>query len=423
MPPRTNPRSARSSRIPLLLVPLLLVPAACGDPTGPGRVDEITELPRQLTAGELELIAAGNRFAFDLLHQASTPDSNLFLSPVSASMALGMAMNGTAGETFDQMRSALGFGDLPLEDINASYRSLIDLLLGLDASVEMAVGNSVWSRTGFPVLPSFLDTVEEYFDAEAAELDFSSPQAPERINRWVSDATRGRIEEIVPSPIPPEAVMYLINAIYFKGTWTFQFDPKDTQDAPFHLADGSTRPTRLMKLTGGLPYHATERFQAVDLPYGGKAFSMTVLLPAEGVEVEELVASLDDEAWGDLTGRFADANGTLWLPRFRMSYERTLNEDLEALGMTDAFDDQRADFSRLSPADGLYISKVLQKSWVAVDEEGTEAAAATSVEIGVTSVGGGSFQMRVDRPFLFALRERLSGTILFVGKVVTPPEE
>ncbi|MEJ2205845.1 MAG: serpin family protein [Gemmatimonadota bacterium] len=416
-------RHAPARRSLLVLVAGLTGPLGCGEsPTGPGEVEEITELPRQLTATEVELIDAGNHFAFDLLRLASAPDSNLFLSPVSASMALGMARNGTAGETFTQMRSALGFGELPIESINASYRGLIQLLLGLDRSVEMAVGNSVWSRTGFPVLPSFLDTVRESFDAEAAELDFSSPGAPARINGWVSEATRGRIEEIVPDPIPAEVVMYLINAIYFKGTWTFQFDPRDTEDAPFHLSGGSTRTTKLMKLVGGLPYHATERFQAVDLPYGGRAFSMTVLLPTQGVGIEELVGSLDVDVWQDLTDRFAEADGTLYLPRFRMSYRRSLNDDLKALGMVDAFDGQRADFSRLSPSGGLYISKVLQKSWVGVDEEGTEAAAATSVEIGVTSVGNG-FEMRVDRPFLFVLRERLSGTILFVGKVVAPPEE
>jgi serpin B len=402
------------------LVSLLLALSACGEgPVGPGPVEEITELPRALTAGETEVIGASNRFAFDLLHLASRPDSNFFLSPVSASMALGMTMNGTAGETLAQMRAALGFGDLTMAEIDAAYRGLMDLLLGLDSTVEMAIGNSVWSRTGFPVRQSFLDTVKQYFDAEAEELDFSKASAPARINGWVSDATKGRIDAIVPDPIPAEVVMYLINAIYFKGTWTQEFDPRDTRDEPFHFADGTSRSMKLMKLEATLPYRAGGDFQAVDLPYGGKAFSMTVLLPAEGASLEELVSSLDADAWADLVGGFQGVKGTLWLPRFRMSYKRLLNEDLKALGMTDAFDDRVADFSPLSPSAGLYISNVLQKSWVDVNEEGTEAAAATSVEVGLTSAGGG-FSMRVDRPFLFVIRERLSGTILFMGQIAAP---
>lgn len=406
-------------RIAALGTLFLMAVSACGDgPVGPEPVEEITELPRALTADELEVISASNRFAFDLLHLASRPDSNLFLSPVSASMALGMTMNGTAGETLAQMRTALGFGDLTLDEIDASYRSLIDLLLGLDSTVEMAIGNSVWSRTGFPVRQSFLDTVRQYFDAEAEELDFSQASAPARINGWVSDATNGRIDEIVPQPIPNEVVMYLINAIYFKGTWTQEFDPADTRDEPFHFADGTTRTMKLMKLEATLPYRAGSDFQAVDLPYGGQAFSMTVLLPREDASLQELVSSLDAAAWADLVGGFLGVKGTLWLPRFRMSYKRTLNDDLKALGMTDAFDASVADFGPLSPVDGLYISNVLQKSWVDVNEEGTEAAAATSVEVGLTSAGG--FEMLVDRPFLFVLRERLSGTILFVGQVAAP---
>lgn len=400
----------------------LLALSACGDgPVGPEPVEEITELPRALTADELQVIDASNRFAFDLLHRASHPDTNLFLSPLSASMALGMTMNGTAGETFAQMRTTLGFGDLGLEEIDASYRSLIDLLLDLDPSVEMAIGNSVWSRTGFPVRQSFLDTVQQYFDAEAEELDFSQASAPARINGWVSDATRGRIDEIVPAPIPNEVVMYLINAIYFKGSWTQEFDPADTRDEPFHFADGTSRTMKLMKLEATVPYREGTNYQAVDLPYGGKAFSMTILLPKQGVPLEDVVASLDADGWTSLVHGLFGMEGTLWLPRFRMSYERLLNDDLKAMGMTDAFNAAAADFSPLSPVDGLFISKVLQKSWVDVNEEGTEAAAVTSVEVGLTSAGGG-FQMRVDRPFLFVIRERLSGTILFVGQVTAPIE-
>ena len=395
---------------------LLLAATGCGESlTGPG-ADEITELPRALSAAEVEVIKAGNRFAFDLLAQASRPGDNLFLSPLSASMALGMTMNGAAGETWNQMRDVLGFGSLAEDEINASYQSLIALLVELDPAVETAIGNSVWTRQGFPVHADFLDSVREWFDAEVAELDFANPAASGRINEWVKVATQGRIEDIVPAMIPDNVIMYLINAIYFKGSWTFRFDPDDTRTELFHLDDGSTRNVPLMTLRRELPYQENSRFQAVDLPYGGRAFSMTVLLPRQGVSVDTLAASLDEAEWEDIAGGFRDTDVLLFLPRFRLPYERTLNDDLAALGMVDAFD-HRADFTRLSPVGGLFVSEVKQKSWVDVNEEGTEAAAATVVTIAESS----GLVFRADRPFLFFIRERLSGTILFAGKLASPP--
>ena len=417
-PPTRVHSVARCLRFSVPAVFLLLFPTGCGELfTGPGG-HEITELPRALSAAEVEIIGAGNRFAFDLLAQANRAGDNLFLSPLSASMALGMTMNGAAGETWNQMRDVLGFGSLTQEEINASYESLLELVVGLDPSVETALGNSVWTRQGFPVHSDFLDTVRETFDAEVAELDFANPAAPVRINEWVRAATHGRIEDIVPAVIPNGVVMYLINAIYFKGSWTFRFDPSDTRSEPFHLDDGSTRTVPLMTLWGELPYQENSRFQAVDLPYGGGAFSMTVLLPQQGVSVDSLAATLDAAAWEDIADGFHGADVQLFLPRFRMAYERTLNDDLTALGMVDAFDDLRADFTRMSPVDGLFISKVKQKSWVDVNEEGTEAAAATKVRMAVVSSGP---VVRADRPFLFFIRERLSGTILFAGKIASPP--
>ena len=418
LPYPTGRAHAAVRRLWFSLGTLALLAAGCEEPvTGPSAdVNEIAQLPRSLSAAEVEIITASNRFAFGLLAQANRPNENLFLSPLSASMALGMTMNGAAGKTWSQMRDVLGFGSLTEEEINASYESLLDLLIGLDPTVETATGNSVWTRQGFPVHSDFLDAVDETFDAEVAELDFARPSASERINAWVQAATHGRIENIVPAVIPDIVVMYLINAIYFKGPWTFPFDRSDTRTEPFHLDDGSTRTVPLMTIRRDLPYQENSRFQAVDLPYGGRAFSMTVLLPRQGVSVDDLVASLDAVKWEDIAGSFQETDLQLLLPRFRMAYERTLNDDLAALGMVDAFD-RRADFTRLSPVGGLWISEVKQKSWVDVNEEGTEAAAATVVAMAESSVP----VVRADRPFLFFIRERLSGTILFVGKLTRPP--
>ncbi len=409
--------AARRLRFSIPVALFLLSPTGCGELfTGPG-VDEITELPRALSAAEVTVINGSNRFAFHLLTQANRVGDNLFLSPLSASMALGMTMNGAAGETWNQMRDVLGFESLAEREINASYESLLELLVGLDPAVETAIGNSVWTRQGFPVHSDFLDTVRESFDAEVAELDFASPSASVRINEWVKAATNGRIEDIVPAGIPANVVMYLINAIYFKGSWTFRFDPSDTRSEAFHLDDGSTRTVPLMSIQTRLPYLETGQFQAVDLPYGGGAFSMTVLLPRQGVRVDGLAATVDAAEWDDIADSFHRTDLRLFLPRFQMSYERTLNDDLAALGMVDAFD-HRADFTRLSPVGGLFVSEVKQKSWVGVNEEGTEAAAATIVT-GPTSADP---VVRADRPFLFFIRERLSGTILFAGKLASPME-
>ena len=415
---------ARGRRLAMPVALLLSSSAGCGL-LGPD-VEEITQLPRALTAGEVKVIRASNGFAFDLLAQANRANDNLFLSPLSASMALGMTMNGADGETWSQMRDVLGFESLAEEEINASYKSLVELLVGLDRTVETVIANSVWTRRGFPVYPDFLNTVREDFGAEVAELDFASPSASGRINGWVEDATRGRIEDMVPDVIPRDVVMYLLNAIYFKGSWTLQFDPSHTRTEPFHLDDGSTQTVPLMTLEGTLPYQSNSRFQAVDLPYGGRAFTMTVLLPWQGVSVDTLAAKLDAGQWEDIADGFRDTTDVrLFLPRFRMSHERTLNDDLKALGMVDAFYEGLADFTRLSPVasiNPLFISEVKQKSWVDVNEEGTEAAASTSVAVSVTS-GSVPRVVRADRPFLFFIRERLSGTILFAGKFASPPAE
>ena len=418
-PPARAPSGARRLRFSGLGAVVLLAAAACGEsPTEPtGGVNEITQLPRALSAAEVEIVGAGNRFAFRLLAQASRPGDNLFLSPLSASMALGMTMNGAAGETWSQMREVLGFDGLAEEEINAAYASLIELLVGLDPAVETAVGNSVWTRLGFPVHADFLAAVRETFDAEVVELDFASPAASGRINDWVKAATNGRIEDIVPSPIPGGVLMYLINTVYFKAPWTFPFDPSDTRSEPFRLDDGSVRTVPLMSLRSDFAYLENDRFQAVDLPYGGGAFSMTVLVPRPGASVDGLAASLDAARWEAIVSGLRETDLQIFLPRFRMAYERTLNDDLAALGMIDAFDRARADLTRLSTVPGLWISEVKQKSWVEVNEEGTEAAAATVVAVNESAVP----VVRADRPFLFLIRERLSGAILFAGKFASPP--
>jgi serine protease inhibitor len=408
----------------VVVVAVLALAAGCSngtqpDPGTPGPT--LDALPRALTAGEQRVIGAANDFSFALFRRlsAAQTDTNVFTSPLSASMALGMAMNGAAGATYDEMRTTLGFGTATEAEIGESYKSLIALLRGLDPSVDFRIANSIWYRAGFPVHQSFLDAGRNWFDARVSALDFGSPAAVPTINDWVSTATVGKIPTILET-IRSDQIMFLINAIYFKGSWRTKFEPSRTIDAPFH-AIGGDQPAKLMHRDGTMRLLRTADFNAVDLPYGKGAYAMTVVLPNDGASIDAVAASLQSAAWSAWMSQFNEADVDLYLPRFKLAWERGLIPDLQALGMREAFVAGGADFTRMSPAGrDLYISVVKQKTYVDVNEEGTEAAAVTNVGISVTSLPVRT-PFRVDRPFIFVLRERLSGTIIFMGKIVRMP--
>jgi len=253
-------------------------------------------------------------------------------------------------------------------------------------------------------------------------LDFSDPTSTDVINAWASDATNGKIDDVIQPPIDASTAVLLINALAFRGSWTDQFDPADTEPAPFHTADGSTVDVPMMTLEDVyMPFEQNDEFTAADLRYGAGAFAMTVVVPHDPAGLPSLMAAMDGEAWGELTDRLETLRIRLRLPRFSLEYQRSLAEDLATLGMPSAFDESVADFSRMAPGRSLFINDVTQKAFLKVDEEGSDAAAVTVVELFSTSF----FEpgaLTADRPFLFAIRERFSGTILFLGAVVEPPE-
>jgi len=347
---------------------------------------------------------------------------NIFISPTSISLALAMTYNGAAGDTKSAMETALKTQGFTAGEINGSYKSLVDALLSVDPKVLLEIANSIWYRQDFSVLPGFIDTNQTYYSAEVSPLDFDLPGAPGVINNWVNDQTHGKIREIV-RDIPPEAMMYLINAIYFKGIWKYEFKEENTVDDNFYLEDGTTVTIPMMKQTTDLRYASQDWFSMAELPYGQGNFSMLILLPGHGHTTGEITAALTPENWDEWMGSLADVKMELHLPRFRFAYENTLNDELESMGMGIAFTDQ-ADFSGINGMGGLLISKVLHKSFVEVNEEGTEAAAVTSVQIDVTSIPGTDpATFYVDRPFIFAIRELSTGTILFIGLVQNPLSE
>lgn len=405
----------------------LLVFACANEPAAPEAAPpRITALPRALTASEQRLIDADNRLAIKLVRRLSieTRDTlpNLFISPLSVAMALAMTYNGAAGTTEAAMRTTLELDSMSLVEVNEANRSLIALLRNLDPKVHFQLANSIWYRLGLSFEQPFLDATRSYFDARVEGLDFSSPSAPKTINDWVSQNTQGLIPEIVPAQIPSDIVMYLMNAIYFKGDWTQQFDKARTEPRPFQLADGSSVdvPTMTYADKGNILRAWTPTALVVDLPYGGGAFSMTIVLPNQGITVDDVVGSLTLDQWHNWIAGLDSSRAEVFLPKFRLENKFTLNDALKALGMEVAFQPYVADFRRMRQANDLYISRVLHNTYVDVNEEGTEAAAVTAVEVGLVCVCEPP-PVRIDRPFLFALRENLSGTILFLGVIRHPP--
>jgi serpin B len=405
---------------PIRLLPLVVLAIACSDPVGPP--SKITALPRSLTDGEQRLIDADNRFAIKLLKQTSagTRDTldNLFVSPLSVAMALGMTYNGAAGTTEDAMRTTLELDGMSVAEVNESYRSLIQMLRALDPHVHFQIANSIWYLQGYTIEQPFLDANTTYYDARVSALDFSSPDAVPTMNAWVSQQTHGVIDRIV-DLIPDGQRLYLINAIYFKGDWREQFNASYTQPRPFRVSADSV--VTVATMTHGQPVELRLNYEPnaliVDLPYGGAAFSMTIVLPADTTSVDALVDGLTADQWNAWIAGLSETESEIFLPKFKLTNDLQLIPTLRSLGMGIAFDDAAADFSRIHTPSELYITEVKHKTFVNVNEEGTEAAAVTSVGMGVTSAPG---LIDVNRPFLFALRENLSGTILFMGVIRHP---
>ena len=382
--------------------------------------------PRELSRAEKSLVESDNNFGLKLFQEIvkKERDKNVFISPLSVSMALGMTYNGANGSTQEAMQKTLQLSGLAIQEVNESYKSLIELLTGLDPKVKFQIANSIWYRQNWVLERDFLNLCNTYFKAVIRGLDFNDPNASNIINGWVNENTNGKIKGIVDAPIDPLTVMFLINAIYFKGTWSYEFDINLTQDDWFTLPDGSQKPCKMMLQKGDFQYFETPDFQAVDLSYGEGGFSMTIFLPRLQKRIDDLVAEINQENWNQWINSFSKHKGTLQLPKFTLEYGLTLNNVLRALGMAIAFDPSQADFTKMYKGpDSLFISMVKHKTFVEVNEEGTEAAADTSVEIRTTSVAPTGFSMKVDRPFVFAIRENHSQTILFIGKIIEPTLE
>ncbi len=399
----------------VFLIPLFFF--HCGEHISEPEISE----SRELTVNEKRIVESGNTFGLKLFREMNKDEigENMFISPLSVSYALGMTLNGAAGNTYDAMANTLELRGMSTEEINKSYQSVMKLLTTLDPKVIFEIANSIWYADNFHVEQNFIDVNKEYFDALVRELDFSDPASVDIINNWASEKTHGLIDEVI-DEIDPATIMFLINALYFKGTWLYEFDPDDTKPAPFYLANGSQTEVKMMSQRSDFHYYANDQFQAIDLPYGNEKFSMTAFLPRPGVDIDDLISQINDQSWSSWMNGFPEEKlgVNLYMPRFTIEYEKELKDVLTALGMGIAFNPS-ADFTNINRKGGIWIDDVTHFTYVQVDEEGTEAAAVTVVEM-VRVTGGGTPVMRIDRPFFFVIHENQNDTILFMGKVMNP---
>jgi serine protease inhibitor len=394
---------------------LFLMITACNK----GDVKPATGKELVLTAAEQQKANADNAFTIKLFKTTLSDnpnDKNLFLSPLSVSMAIGMTSNGSNGQTLTAIRQTMNFDGFTEDQVNSYYHKLITELPGLDPKATLKIANSIWYTDGFTPMPAFLQTNSSNYNAQVQGVDFKSAATKDLINKWVTDQTNGKITKII-DQIPDNVVMYLINAIYFKSTWKNRFDIAKTQKADFHTASGSTIQTYFMNSDAHYNVATTNDAIVVELPYGNERYSMVLVSPNGSTTVKDYVAGLDSAKWRSLTANLQEIRSFIALPKFKFSYEIKLKDVLSTLGMANAFAD-KADFTRITPGGGLRITEVKHKTYVDVDEEGTEAAAVTSVAVGTTAVH--DFHYKFDHPFIFAIREMKTGLILFAGVMNDP---
>jgi len=394
----------------------LFLALACKDEVAPSPPLDLTCISEQQVP---ELSRDNNAFGFDLLKklQANDPDGNLFISPLSIAAALSMTLNGAAGDTKTAMQQTMRLSDWEIQQLNSAWSCLLEVLPQLDADVDVNIANSIWYKQGFTVRQEFLDANTQNYNSEVAALNFGDPAALTTINGWVDQKTNGLIETIL-DEIPANAVMYLINAIYFKGAWRTKFEAANTENADFFTLAGTEQVQMMHIPASNFPYFSNDLFQAIDLPYGDSIYSMSVLLPKAGHDVNEVVAALNGGTWAQWLNAFQPQSVELFLPKFKMAYGKKLKRPLLDMGMGLAFSDA-ADFSSMIQDGGVKIGEVIHKSFVEVDEKGTEAAAVTVVEIINTSVPIVPV-IEANRPFLFVIRDNKTNSILFMGKMMNP---
>ncbi|MGE0021374.1 MAG: serpin family protein [Draconibacterium sp.] len=368
------------------------------------------------------LLEAENDFGFELfqlVYASETEHENIMLSPLSVSLALAMTYNGANDETKTAMEKTLKVYGLTPDDINKSYFDLVNAIKSLDPKVLLEIANAIFYRNDFVVENNFVNTNRQYYNAEISALDFNSPQAVNTVNNWVAEKTHDKIKTIL-DRITPQQVMFLLNAIYFKGTWTKEFNSKSTELQLFYPETDSNIQTETMQRVDTLLYTSNNLFSAVQLSYGKGSYNMYVFLPNHDKKLQDIVDNLNADNWETWMKSFSETqNVDIKFPKFKYGYEIKLNNVLTEMGMGVAFT-SAADFTGINRSGSLNIDYVKHKSFIEVNEEGTEAAAVTIVAIERNSVEPQKIPFYVNRPFFYAITEKSTGAVLFMGTVKNP---
>lgn len=396
----------------------------CTDDAG-GDADPPPDL-RPISATAETLVETSNTFAIDLfrsIYEDEAADKNIFVSPLSVDIALNMTVNGASGETKTAIKETLGVTDLSDEAVNEAAKSLTEQLLAVDQQVDLAIANSIWYRDVFTLQPGFNSLIQDYYDGRIEGLDFDRPEAKETINQWVEDKTQGKIQNLIQA-IKDTDVMFLVNALYFKANWQYQFDTDDTKDDQFQLADGTGVPVRMMSNESAkLRYLYQEDVQLIDIPYGNGQYSMTILLPYGDNSVASLIGGLTTREVTNWIEQADTLTTHLMMPKFKTEYKLELSQVLKGLGMELPFTEDATfdNFFEQNVGKKLYIDRVIHQTFIEVNEEGSEAAAATAVAIGVESVNLERPDLiRIDHPFVYFIREKHTQAILFAGTMMNP---
>lgn len=388
----------------------------------PTSIPQETATPTPTQVSTQTLSQAHNLFGLNIFKQLNAEDNNknIIISPTSLSLAFTMLYNGASGQTQTVLDQALGYSKkLKSEGINEQTQQLMNSLQNGD--VTLSIANSLWIRQDFPVISAYIDKNKDYLDALVNTLDFNKGDAATKINNWVKDNTNNKITGIISPPIPDGLMMMLVNAVYFKGTWTYTFDKDFTKDDTFYSSSGNQQVQFMHQTRNDFKYFANDIFQSVSLPYGeNKRFAMNLFVPNCGRHTKDIINALDANTWQEWMDSYQQSKGTIALPKLKLEYSKGLIPTLKTLGLSNIFSDT-TDFSLISD-EPLQVGSVKHKTFIEIDEEGTEAAAVTSIGMVATSVQNPDpgFSLIANKPFLLTITDTKTNEILFIGLINDP---